>query len=128
DENAFVLGVTATPDRGDKKNLARYYQNIAYEITLLDLIKQNWLAPIRVKTVPLSLDLRGVRTTAGDYNAEDLAHAIEPYLGRIVDVIVEHRHRKTLVFLPLISVSERFAKLCVERGIAAEHIDGQSAD
>jgi len=53
DDHAFVLGVTATPDRSDKRNLGRYYQNIAYEVTLLDLIKQNWLAPIRVKTVPL---------------------------------------------------------------------------
>ncbi|MEI8309325.1 MAG: DEAD/DEAH box helicase [Verrucomicrobiota bacterium] len=128
DENAFVLGVTATPDRGDKKNLGRYYQNIAYEVTLLDLIKQNWLSPIRVKTVPLSLDLRGVRTTAGDFNADDLGHAIEPYLERIADVMVEHRHRKTLVFLPLIRLSQQFAAMCRARGIAGEHIDGQSAE
>lgn len=128
DENAFVLGVTATPDRGDKKNLGRYFQNIAYEVTLLDLIKQNWLSPIRVKTVPLSLDLRGVRTTAGDYNADDLGHAIEPYLARIADVMVENRHRKTLVFLPLIRLSQQFAEMCRERGIAAEHVDGQSSE
>jgi superfamily II DNA or RNA helicase len=128
DENAFVLGVTATPDRGDKKNLGRYYQNIAYEVTLLDLIKQNWLSPIRVKTVPLSLDLRGVRTTAGDYNADDLGHAIEPYLARIADVMVENRHRKILVFLPLIRLSQQFAAMCRERGIAAEHVDGQSSE
>jgi hypothetical protein len=31
--------------------------------------------------VPLPLDLRGVRTTAGDYNAEDVGHALEPYSG-----------------------------------------------
>ena len=128
DENAFVLGVTATPDRGDKKNLGRYYQNIAYEVTLLDLIKQNWLAPIRVKTVPLSLDLRGVRTTAGDFNADDLGHAVEPYLARIANVMLEHRHRKTLVFMPLIRLSKQIADLCRQRGIAAEHVDGQSTD
>jgi superfamily II DNA or RNA helicase len=128
DENALVLGVTATPDRGDKKSLGRYYENIAYEVTLLDLIKQNWLSPIRVKTVPLSLDLRGVRTTAGDYNADDLGHAIEPYLDSIADVMVEHRHRKTLVFLPLIELSQKFAGMCRERGIPAEHVDGQSRE
>ena len=128
DENAYVLGVTATPDRGDKKALGRYYQNIAYEITLLDLIKQSWLSPIRVKTVPLSLDLRGVRTTAGDYNAEDLGHALEPYLEKIADVMAEHRHRKILVFLPLVRLSQEFAAICRARGIAAEHVDGQSRD
>jgi len=128
DEDAFVLGVTATPDRTDKRNLGRYFLNIAYEVTLLDLIKQTWLSPIRVKTVPLSLDLRGVRTTAGDYNADDLGHAIEPFLGQIADVLLEHRHRKMLVFLPLITLSEQFAEMCRERGIAAEHVDGQSTE
>lgn len=127
-DHAQVLGVTATPDRGDKKNLGRYYQNIACEVTLLDLIKQGWLSPIRVKTVPLQVDLRGVRTTAGDYSADDLGHALEPYLERIADVLVEHRHRKTLVFLPLIAVSKQFAELCRDRGLAAEHVDGQSAE
>src|SRR5205085_2363501 len=97
--------VTATPDRGDKKNLGRYYQNIAYEVTLLDLIRQNWLVPIRAKTIPLEIDLDAVGTTAGDYNAADLGHAIAPYLERIADVLVEHRHRKTLAFLPLIEHS-----------------------
>ena len=127
-DHAKVLGVSATPDRGDKQNLGRYYQNIACEVTLLDLIQQGWLAPIKVKTVPLGMNLDSVRTTAGDFNADDLGHALEPYLGRIADVMVEHRHRKTLVFLPLISVSKRFAELCRERGLKAEHVDGQSSD
>ena len=127
-DHAQVLGVTATPDRGDKKNLGRYYQNIACEVTLLDLIQQAWLSPIRVNTVPLEVDLRGVRTSHGDYSADDLGHALEPYLERIADVLVEHRHRKTLVFLPLIKVSKQFAELCRERGLAAEHVDGQSSE
>jgi superfamily II DNA or RNA helicase len=127
-DHAKVLGVTATPDRGDKKNLGKYFENIACEITMLDLVKQGWLAPIRVKTVPLEMSLRGVRTTAGDFSADDLGHALEPYLERIADVLVEHRHRKTLVFLPLIAVSKRFAQMCRDRGLLAEHVDGQSSE
>ena len=95
-------------------------------MTLLDLIQQGWLAPIKVKTVPLGMNLDSVRTTAGDFNADDLGHALEPYLEQIADVMVEHRHRKTLVFLPLIAVSKQFAELCRERGLKAEHVDGQS--
>jgi superfamily II DNA or RNA helicase len=128
DPFARVLGVTATPDRGDRKSLGRYFENIAYEVGLLDLIRQNWLAPIKVKTVPLEIDLDGCRTTAGDYNAEDVGHALEPYLERIASVLHEHRHRKILVFLPLVSISKDLAKICRLRGIAAEHIDGQSKD
>ena len=127
-DHAMVLGVSATPDRGDKQDLGRYYQNIACEISLLDLIRQGWLAPIKVKTVPLGMNLDSVRTVAGDFNADDLGHALEPYLERIAGVLVEHRHRKTLVFLPLIGVSERFAAICRERGLAAEHVDGRTSD
>ena len=125
-DHAKVLGVSATPDRGDKKNLGKYFENIACEVTLLDLINQGWLSPIKVKTVPLGMDLRGVRTSHGDFSADDLGHALEPYLEQIADVLVEHRHRKTLVFLPLIAVSKRFAEICRERGLLAEHIDGQT--
>ena len=128
DQSARVLGASATPERSDKRNLGRYFENIAFEIGLLDLIKQNWLAPIQVKTVPLQIDLDGCRTTAGDWNAEDVGHALEPYLERIASVLYEHRHRKTLVFLPLIAISQQLAKLCRELGMAAEHIDGQSRD
>ena len=128
DGHARVLGVSATPERSDKRHLGKYFQNIPYEIGLLDLVKQGWLAPIKVKTVPLGMDLRGVRTSHGDFNADDLGHALEPYLEQIADVLVEHRHRKTLVFLPLIAVSKRFAEICRERGLLAEHIDGQSTE
>ncbi len=127
-DHAKVLGVTATPDRGDKKNLGKYFENIACEITMLDLVKQGWLSPIKVKTVPLEMSLRGVRTTAGDFSADDLGHALEPYLEKIADVLVEHRDRKTLVFLPLIAVSKHFAQICRDRGLLAEHVDGQTTE
>ncbi len=128
DSFAHVLGVTATPDRGDRKSLGQYFENIPIEIGLFDLIRQNWLAPIKVKTVPLQIGLDKCRTTAGDYNAEDVGHALEPYLARIARVLYEHRHRKILVFLPLVSISQDLARLCREHGIRAEHIDGQSRD
>jgi superfamily II DNA or RNA helicase len=123
-----VLGVSATPERSDKRHLGKYFENIPYEIGLLDLVKQGWLSPIKVKTVPLGVDLRGVSTSHGDYSADDLGHALEPYLEQIADVLVEHRHRKTLVFLPLIAVSKRFAEICRDRGLLAEHVDGQTSE
>ena len=128
DGHAKVIGVTATPDRGDNQNLGSYFQSIAYEATMLDLTEAGWLAPVRVQTVPLGISLEGVRSVAGDFQAEDLGHALEPYLERIVDILCGYRERKILVFLPLIWVSVRFAALCRKKGLAAEHIDGQSPD
>ena len=123
-----ILGASATPERSDKRELGKFFENIAYEIGLLDLVKQGWLSPIRVKTVPLGLDLRGASTVAGDYSAEDLGDIIAPQLGKIVEVLREYRHRKTIVFLPLIRLSQLFTRLCREAGLTAWHVDGNSKD
>ena len=37
--HAHVLGVTATPDRGDMRNLGVYFESLAYEYTLPKAIK-----------------------------------------------------------------------------------------
>ena len=58
---AHVLGVTATPDRGDKRDLGQYFQSLAYEYTLPRAIKEGYLSPIKAQTIPLELDLTGVR-------------------------------------------------------------------
>jgi superfamily II DNA or RNA helicase len=47
-EDARVLGVTATPDRGDKRLLGDYFENVAHETTLVDLIRDGYLARVRV--------------------------------------------------------------------------------
>ena len=66
-----LLGVTATPDRGDERNLATVFEDVAFEIGLIDLIKSGYLCPIKVETIPLKIDIRDVKTVAGDYSADD---------------------------------------------------------
>jgi len=79
--HAKTLGVTATPDRGDRRSLGQYYEDIAFEISLLDLVKERWLCPIRIKTVPLQIDISKVGIRAGDYSEEEIAQALEPMLS-----------------------------------------------
>lgn len=126
---AKVLGVTATPDRGDKKNLGSYFQNVAFEISLFDLVSAKFLSPISVLAVPLRIDLSAVGSTAGDFREDELGSAIEPYLGQIAAAIKEHAgFRRTLAFLPLIATSHKFVDACRTAGLRAEHVDGQSPD
>ena len=84
-DNADVLGVTATPDRGDMKNLGTYFDSLAYEYTLPRAIKEGYLSPIKAVTIPLKLDLSGVSTQAGDFKASDIDTALDPYLYSIAD-------------------------------------------
>jgi superfamily II DNA or RNA helicase len=129
DGTADVLGVTATPDRGDKRNLGEYFESVAYEVPLTQLILDGYLSRITIRSVPIDIDLTSVRTTAGDFNEADLGNALEPYLGKIAAAIREFASfRRVLAFLPLIATSQKFVTACRGVGLAAEHIDGTSED
>lgn len=129
DPAARVCGFTATPKRTDLRDLGEYYENIAYQISLFDVIKLGFLSPICVQQAPLRIDLTGVHLKNGDFDTNELDHAITPYLSSAVQAIKQFASdRKTLVFLPLIRTSERFIDLCREAGMPAEHIDGKSED
>jgi superfamily II DNA or RNA helicase len=127
--NAHVLGVTATPDRGDKRTLGEYFENVAVDVPLVQLIKEKFLCPITIKSVPLQIDLSKVRLMAGDFSDRELGHALEPYLLNIAKAIREHASfRKVLAFLPLIDTSHKFVDACRKTGLVAQHIDGSSPD
>lgn len=127
--DAQVLGVTATPDRGDKRNLGEFFETIAVEVSLLDLIRDGYLSPITVKSVPLVIDLSKVGTKAGDFDERQLAGALDPWLGEIVEALKQYApFRRTLVFTPLIATSQKFVEIARERGINAAHVDGGSDD
>ena len=124
-----TLGVTATPDRGDTRNLGRFFEDIAFEIGLVDLIKAGFLCPIKVRTVPVKVDISNVSTRAGDFSEEELAEALEPVLEKIAEAVVAYaKVRKTLIFVPLIRVADQFAGILRDHGLSAEMICGACTD
>lgn len=127
--DAKVLGVTATPDRGDMKNLGQVFESLAYEYTLPRAIKEGYLSPIKALTIPLKLDLSGVSTQAGDFKASDIDSALDPYLLQIADEMLNYcKDRKTVVFLPLIKTSQKFRDILNEKGFRAAEVNGNSDD
>lgn len=127
--SADVLGVTATPDRGDMKNLGQIFDSLAYEYTLPRAIKEGYLSPIKAVTIPLKLDLTGVSTQAGDFKASDIDTALDPYLYQIADEMKNYcRDRKTVVFLPLVKTSQKFRDILNECGFRAAEVNGNSTD
>jgi len=126
---ARYLLCSATPRRSDKKTLASVVDDIAYEYNIRDGIDQGYLSKVVCQTIPLSIDLAGVKTKMGDYNEADLGDAIEPYLDEVADKMLEHASdRKILVFLPLIRTSKIMTDALNMRGFRACHIDGKSPD
>lgn len=128
-DKAKVLGVTATPDRGDMKNLGSVFESLAYEYTLPKAIKSGYLSPIKALTLPIKLDLSKVRQSAGDFSASGLGGVLEPYLEAIADEMIKHAStRKTVVFLPLIKTSKRFRDILNDKGFKAAEVNGNSKD
>ena len=108
-ESAKVLGVTATPDRGDMRNLGEVFDSLAYEYKLTDAIKEGYLCKIMAQTIPLQLDISGVALSGGDYAVGELGTALDPYLEQIAAEMAQRcKGRKTVVFLPLIKTSQKF--------------------
>lgn len=129
-DGARVLGVTATPDRADRRDLGTVFDSLAYEYTLVQAVRDGYLCPIRAQTVPLNIDISHVSTQSGDYAVGELGDALEPYLDAIADEMVASRcrERRTVVFLPLVRTAKRFAEILQSRGVRAAEVDGESED
>ena len=128
-DEANVLGVTATPDRGDMKNLGTYFDSLAYEYSLVEAIKSGYLTKIQAVTIPLSLDLTSVSQQAGDFKASEIGTALDPYLEQIADEMLKQcKDRKTVVFLPLVKTSQKFRDILNAKGFKAAEVNGESKD
>ena len=128
-ERAKVLGVTATPDRADMRNLGTYYESLAYEYSLPQAIKDGYLCKIMAQTIPITIDISGVGMSAGDYKAGELGSALDPYLSQIAKEMLTYcADRKTVVFLPLVKTSQKFCDILNEAGFHAAEVNGNSDD
>ncbi len=128
-DKALVLGVTATPDRADRKNLGQYFDSLAYEYSMRKAVKEGYLAPIRAQMIPLELDIKNVGISNGDYAVGEIGSALEPYLNQIAREMLHYcKSRKTVVFLPLIKTAQAFCNLLNSYGLKACEVNGDSSD
>ena len=126
---ANILGVTATPDRGDMKNLGEFFDNKAYEYIMNEAIREGYLCPIKAQMIPLELDISNVGVSNGDYAVGEIGSALEPYLHQIALEMLRYcKGRKTVVFLPLIKTSQKFCQMLNDIGLSAAEVNGDSAD
>jgi superfamily II DNA or RNA helicase len=123
---AKLLGVTATPDRGDKRDLGNVFENIAFEYPLMQAIKEGYLCPIKAQTMPLTIDVSNIGIGAdGDYDKGQLGTALDPYLPQIAAELWRTcKNRKLLVFLPLRDTARRMAVELARVGFMAYYVGG----
>ena len=110
-----ILGVTATPKRGDDKAMGKLFESVAHQYPIHQGIEDGWIVPVRQTTVTVDdLDLSKVRTTAGDLNEGELAEILEfekNLHGMATPVLKLANGRQTLVFCVTVAHAERFAEI-----------------
>ena len=125
---AYVLGVTATPERLDGKGLGDIFQTMVLGPTLRELIDGGYLADYRYLAPPTKIDLSGVGTVAGDYNTGDLEKVLSraEIIGDVVKHYFEYLNGKTaVVFCATIAHARQVAQRFNEARVPAAVIDGK---
>jgi superfamily II DNA or RNA helicase len=130
EDGPLLLGVTATPDRGDGKGLDDLFDEIVWNYDILWGIRSGFLADLQAKRIVLShLDMSGVKTRRGDFDAGQSGAALED--AQAPQVIVkswqEHaKDRQTLVFTPTVSLAEHVADEYRRVGVKAAMLSGET--
>jgi superfamily II DNA or RNA helicase len=124
--DAVVLGLTATPCRGDGRGLGGIFETIVECPQVPDLIEAKYLVRTRCYA-PVDPDLTGVRTQAGDYVQSQLAERMDR--PDLVGDIATHwfkygERRKTVAFAVNVEHSIHIRNEFIKSGVRAEHIDG----
>ncbi len=126
--SAMLLGLTATPFRLDGRGLGDLFGRIIIAATTRELCESGVLHAPRV-WASRAPDLRGVRMIAGDYGLGSLSERMAPLTG---DIVATWQRRaagkRTVVFAVDVAHSQSIATEFQAAGLAAEHLDGKSAD
>jgi superfamily II DNA or RNA helicase len=124
-----VLLVTATPERADGKSLETIVDEMVFARSIEWMVDQGYLCPPRGKRISVDVDLSKVKKSHGDFQADDLAAALEnaDALDDILATYVEHGEgRKALIFCPTVAMAHHTASVFRDAGLAAEAVDGET--
>ncbi|MDP1580995.1 MAG: DEAD/DEAH box helicase [Candidatus Didemnitutus sp.] len=129
-----VLGVTATADRGDKRNLAAFYEHMPYQFGLLAAVHGGWLVRPRVHEIPLKIDIQNVRISrtaeGADFSLTEVGHRIAPFIHEIARNLVSHTEgrQQGVIFLPSIETASMMADSLTMHGLRADFVSGECRD
>jgi DNA repair protein RadD len=125
---AILLGLTATPCRGDGRGLGECFDVLLEGARVGELVEGGFLVPTRV-FAPSVPDLKDVKVVRGDYAENQLAEKMDK-AALIGDVVLHWirlaEGRKTVVFATSVAHSMHLAQEFQRQGILAEHVDGST--
>jgi DNA repair protein RadD len=123
-----LIGLTATPCRGDGRGLGNIFEALVECPSVAELTRDGFLVPAKIYA-PSRPDLKGIRVERGDYVESQLAERVDT--AALVGDIVEHWHRlghgrRTVAFTVNVAHSVHIRDEFRRSGVLAEHLDGST--
>lgn len=124
---ACVVGLTATPYRGDGRGLGEVFDELVVTLSYRELVEEGYLVAPEVWTTAALPDLEGVPALGGDYDPIHLGARCNQ--RHIVGDIVEHWRRlgggaPTLAFAVNVAHAGAIAKAFSDAGVRAATVHG----
>lgn len=126
---AYVIGLTATPQRTDKKGLGHIFNEIVEGPKISHLINKGYLCDYELYTLPNHVNTDGMKKRGGDYAVE----ALEPEVNKstVTGDAVEHYRklaygRKCVVLCVSVKHAEAVAEQYNEAGVPALCVHGET--
>ena len=122
-----LVGFTATTRRADGLGLDEVFEEVVYSRSLLDMLRDGYLVPVRGYRIDTSVSLEGVGGR-GDFIADELAERvdIQERNGLVAKSIQElARDRRTLCFCVTVHHAEQLAATLRALGVPAATVHGE---
>ncbi len=125
---AFVLKVTATPDRLDGKDITNGKPPL-YSASIIDLIAQGYLCDVKAIAIRTETSLDGLHTELGDYTTSELEAAVDTPARnrRVVEAYREHAQgRRAICFAVTMAHATHLAATFQHAGVLAALVCAQT--
>ena len=122
-----LVGFTATTRRADGVGLEEVFEEVVFSRSLIDMLKDQYLVPVRGYRVDTSVSLEGV-SGRGDFVQDELADRvdIQERNGLVARSIQElARDRRTICFCVTVQHAERLAEVLRGIGVPAATVHGE---
>lgn len=129
--NAWVIGLTATPQRTDGKGLDDTYQTIVLGPSIRELMDASYLCGYDIFAPPNTLDLASLKCKMGDYDRSELEATMDKptITGDAVATYRKHAAGKRCVVMCVsIKHAEHVRDSYLAAGVPAEMIEGSMSN
>ncbi|MCM3691491.1 DEAD/DEAH box helicase family protein [Neobacillus niacini] len=127
----FLLGITATPDRNDNKDVYAICDgNVAFRLDFLDAIERKWLAPFKYFGVYDDTDFSQITWLGNRYDEEELLQAQlrEDLALKILRAWEDKKQTRTLAFCSSIRQTNFLSNYFNQHGYQTVSLHSQQVD